>query len=101
MYDKTLLKKAVKNFSGYSEKFCEVFEILLDLSVNNELVVKSQFIIQNYNIKKSTLYFAIQRFKKDNLLDKEKGKSGKIIFNADKLDYYLSFIKNLEAQNKK
>jgi DNA-binding IscR family transcriptional regulator len=101
MYDKTLLKKAVKNFSGYSEKFCEVFDILLDLSVNNELVVKSQFIIQNYNIKKSTLYFAIQRFKKDNLLDKEKGKSGKIIFNADKLDYYLSFIKNLEAQNKK
>jgi len=101
MYDKTLLKKAVKNFSGYSGKFCEVFDILLDLSVNNELVVKSQFILQNYNIKKSTLYFAIQRFKKDNLLDKEKGKSGKIIFNADKLDYYLSFIKNLENQNKK
>ena len=101
MHDKTLLKKAVKNFSGYSEKFCEVFDVLLDLSVNNELVVKSQFIIQNYNIKKSTLYFAIQRFKKDNLLDKEKGKSGKIIFNANKLDYYLSFIKNLESQNKK
>lgn len=101
MHDKTLLKKAVKNFSGYSEKFCEVFDVLLDLSVNNELVVKSQFIIQNYNIKKSTLYFAIQRFKKDNLLDKEKGKSGKIIFNANKLDHYLSFIKNLESQNKK
>lgn len=101
MYDKTLLKKAVKNFSGYSKKFCEVFDILLDLSVNNELVAKPQFILQNYNIKKSTLYFAIQRFKKDNLLDKEKGKSGKITFSTDKLNYYLSFIKNLENQNKK
>ena len=53
MYDKALLKQAVKNFSGYSEKFCEVFDILIDLSVNNELSVKSQFILQNYNIKKS------------------------------------------------
>jgi hypothetical protein len=103
MHKKEDLKAAIKNFSGYPPKFCEVFNSLIDISTDYEVIVNAVFLCQNSNIKKSTFYFAIQRFREDGLISKELHKSSKIVFQKNKLDYYVKLLHNfnINIKNKK
>jgi DNA-binding PadR family transcriptional regulator len=52
-------------------------------------------------MKKSTIYFAIQRFQKDGLIEKNDRRSSEIFFKQDKFDYYLALLKNLKQHIEK
>ena len=101
MQDKILLKSAIKFFSGYSKKFCEVFDALIDISIDNKVKININCLCESSGMKKSTIYFAIQRFQKDGLIEKDNYRSGEILFKQDKLDYYISLLKNLKQHIEK
>ncbi len=101
MQDKALLKSAIKHFSGYSKKFCEVFDALIDISINNKVRININSLSLSSGMKKSTIYFAIQRFQKDGLIEKNDRRSSEIFFKQDKFDYYLALLKNLKQHIEK
>lgn len=96
MQDKAFLKSAIKNFSGYSKRFCEVFDALIDISIENKVKININSLCEHSGMKKSTVYFAVQRFQEDGLIEKESRRSSEILFKQDKLDYYLALLKNLK-----
>ena len=98
MYNKEELKQAVKHFSGYSKKYCEVFDALIDISSDCALIVNAKLLCEHSNIKRSTLYFAIHRFQVDGLIHKEPRKSTQVVFQKDKLDHYLELSKNFKKK---
>ncbi|WPX99820.1 hypothetical protein Megpolyxen_01725 (plasmid) [Candidatus Megaera polyxenophila] len=101
MQDKVLLKSAIMHFSGYSKKFREVFDALIDISINNKVRININSLSLSSGMKKSTIYFAIQRFQKDGLIEKNDRRSSEIFFKQDKLDYYLALLKNLKQHIEK
>lgn len=96
-----MLKEAIKNFGGYSPKHCAVANALIDISIDKPITIKVDLLCEVTNLKRSTVYFALKEFKKNGLISKEPCRQGALMFQSEKINYYIEMQVNLNKLSKK
>lgn len=95
MKKKEMLKDAIKNFGGYATKQNEVVNTLIDIAVDGIVSIKPDVLCEFMNMKRSTVYFALNAFQKDGLIIKDAQKQGAFVFQKDKMDNFIKMQNNI------
>lgn len=93
MENRDLIKKSVRLYSGYSMKFCEIFEALVSISEDYKVKASPSIILKEFGLKKATFYSALKQFKKDSLICNNPSNRQGILLNKDKIEDFLKKIK--------
>ena len=88
-----MLKEAVSTSGRYSPNHIKVFNILVDHSVDNKVFLPVKEIQEKSDMKRSSVYFALNSFQKDGLIIKDKSQMGAFVFQEDKIDFLISLYK--------
>ena len=90
--DKIMLKEAVRSLGRYTDKQCQVFDALVDVSVGDI----THFSINNMSkiakVTRPTIYNTLKAFKKDGILSEE-GNIGTYKFQSDTLNLMIDLYK--------
>lgn len=90
-----MLKDAIKNFGGYTPKQNEVLGALIDIAVNGIVSIKPDILCELTNMKRSTVYFALNTFQKDGLIVKDAQKQGVFKFQQKKINNFIEMQNNI------
>lgn len=90
-----MLKDAIKNFGGYTPKQNEVLGALIDIAVNGIVSIKPDILCELTNMKRSTVYFALNTFQKDGLIVKDVQKQGVFKFQQKKINNFIEMQNNI------
>jgi Fe2+ or Zn2+ uptake regulation protein len=93
MSNNKMLKEAVSTSGRYSPNHIKVFNILVDHSVDNKVFLPVKEIQEKSDMKRSSVYFALNSFQKDGLIIKDKSQMGAFVFQEDKIDFLISLYK--------
>lgn len=92
-----MVKEAIKNFGNYSLKQYDVISALIDISVNQTISIKVDVLCEITHLKRSTVYFALKAFQKDELIIKDKKKHSLYKFNQERLDDLIKMQIKIES----
>jgi predicted transcriptional regulator len=87
------LKEAIKSLGHYSPNHIKVLCILADFAVNNKVFLTVKEIQERTEMKRSSVYFALNKFQTEGLIVKDKTEMGAYIFQQDKIDFLVSLYK--------
>lgn len=90
-----MLKDAIKNFGGYTTKQIEVANTLIDIAVDGIVSIKPDILCELTNMKRSTVYFALNAFQRDGLIIKDVQKQGAFRFQQQKIDTFIKMQNNV------
>lgn len=90
-----MLKDAIKNFGGYTTKQIEVANTLIDIAVDGIVSIKPDILCELTNMKRSTVYFALNTFQRDGLIIKDAQKQGAFRFQQQKIDTFIKMQNNV------
>lgn len=93
MSSKNILKEAIATSGRYSPNHIKVFNILVDHAVDNKVFLPVKDIQNISNMKRSSVYFALNNFQKDGILIKDKTQMGALVFQQDKIEFLVSLYK--------
>ena len=97
MDSKKMLKKAIETSGRYSANHIKVFDTLVDYAVGDKVFLPVKEIQKKTNMKRSSIYFALNNFQKDGLLVKDKTQMGALVFQKDKIDFLISLYKKKQS----
>lgn len=95
MEKKEMLKDAIKNFGGYTQKQNEVLGALIDIAVDGIVSIKPDILCELTSMKRSTVYFALNTFQKDGLIVRDAQKQGAFKFQQKKIDNFIKMQNNI------
>ena len=90
-----MLKDAIKNFGGYTPKQNEILGTLVDIAVDGIVSIKPDILCELTNMKRSTVYFALNTFQKDGLIVRDTQKHGTFKFQQKKIDNFIKMQNNI------
>lgn len=93
MEDKNLIKKAIDKYDIYSPSQRDILKLFIDISIDNLIQASVKYISEKTHLKKSTIYFAINLFLKDGLLQRDIGASKALLLSENKLNYIVDIYK--------
>lgn len=93
MTSKKLLKEAVSASGKYSSNHIKVFNILVDHAVDDKVFLPVKDIQNISNMKRSSIYFALNNFQKDGILIKDKTQMGAFVFQKEKIEFLVDSYK--------
>lgn len=99
MDNKKLLKEAVLTLGKYSPNHIKVFNVLVDHSVDDKVFLPVKDIQNISNMKRSSVYFALNSFQKDGILIKDKTQMGAFVFQKEKVDFLIATYKTKQKPN--
>ena len=85
-----ILKEAVAISGRYSPNHIKVFNVLMDYAVDGKIVLPVKDIQELSNMKRSSVYFALNSFQKDGLLVKDKRQMGAFVLQKDQMDFLVA-----------
>lgn len=91
--NKKLLKEAVGASGRYSPNHIKVFNVLVDHAVDDKVFLPVKDIQDISNMKRSSVYFALNNFQKDGILVKDKTQMGAFVFQKDKIEFLVASYK--------
>ena len=93
-YNSQTLKDSVAASGRYSPNHIKVFNVLVDHAVDGKVFISVKDIQELSNMKRSSVYFALNSFQKDGLLIKDKTQMGAFVFQSEKINLFIaSYIK--------
>lgn len=93
MEDKNLIKKAIDKYDAYSPSQREILKLFIDISINNFIEASVKYISEKTQLKKSTVYFAINLFLKDGFIQRDIGASKALVLSENKINYIVEIYK--------
>jgi predicted DNA-binding transcriptional regulator len=97
MNNKKILKDAIETSGRYSANHIKVFSTLVDCAVDDKVFLPVKEIQKKTNMKRSSVYFALNNFQKDGLLVQDKTQMGAFVFQQDKIDFLISLYKKKQS----
>jgi predicted transcriptional regulator len=97
MNNNKILKDAIETSGRYSANNIKVFETLADYAVDGKVFLSVKEIQKKTNMKRSSVYFALNNFQKDGLLVKDKTQMGAFVFQKEKIDFLISLYKKKQS----
>lgn len=85
MENKELVKKAIDKYDAYSKSQRDVLKLFVDVSINYCVHASVKYISEQTDLKKSTIYFAINLFLKDGVIHRDSGTSKALILSKSKI----------------
>jgi len=93
MIDKNMLKEAISTSGRYSPNHIKVFGTLVDYSVDDKVFLPVKEIQEKTDMKRSSIYFALNNFQRDGLIVKDNSQMGAFVFQKEKTDFLISLYK--------
>ena len=90
---KKLIKKAIDKYDVYSPRQRDVLKLFVDVSINHRVHASVKYISEQTELKKSTIYFAINLFLKDEIIYRDYGASKALMLSKRKLQDILDIYK--------
>lgn len=87
--DKNLIKKAIRSTEKYSASQYKVFDVLVDLSINDEINASVRYLMDRSGLTMPTVYTALRLLQRDKVLIKNAGFSNSYSLNKEKLEQVL------------
>ena len=100
MEDKNLIKKAIDKYDVYSPSQREILKLFIDISINNLIEASVKYISERTQLKKSTVYFAINLFLKDGFIQRDIGASKALVLSENKINYIVEIYKKKYSMEK-
>jgi len=100
MEDKNLIKKAIDKYDVYSPSQREILKLFIDISINNLIEASVRYISERTQLKKSTVYFAINLFLKDGFIQRDIGASKALVLSENKINYIVEIYKKKYSMEK-
>ena len=93
MYNKEIIKKAIDKYDVYSPSQRDVLKLFIDISINHRVHASVRYISEHTELKKSTIYFAINLFLKDEIIYRDSGASKALMLSKGRLEDILDIYK--------
>jgi predicted transcriptional regulator len=93
MENKKILKDAVAKLGKYSPNHIKVFNVLVDHSVEGKVFLPVKEIQEISNMKRSSIYFALNSLQNDGIIAKDKTQMGAFVFQEDKIGFLIASYK--------
>ena len=100
MEDKNLIKKAIDKYDVYSPSQRDILKLFIDISINNLIEASVKYISERTQLKKSTIYFAINLFLKDGFIQRDIGASKALVLSENKINYIVEIYKKKYSMEK-
>jgi len=92
-----MLKEAVATSGRYSPNHIKVFSTLVDYSVDDKVFLPVKDIQEKTDMKRSSIYFALNNFQRDGLIVKDNSQMGAFVFQKDKADFLIALYKKKQS----
>ena len=93
MKNKEFIKKAIDKYDAYSRSQRDVLKLFIDISINHRVHASVKYISEQTSLKKSTIYFAINLFLKDEIIHRDTGASKALMLSKSKIQEILDIYK--------
>lgn len=92
MKNQDLIKDAIRSTEKYSTAQYKVFDLLVDIAVNEEVNASVKFIMERTKLTMPTVYSALKAFQRDNVMVKIYNNTYK--FNDNKFKQLIDLYNN-------
>lgn len=89
MLDKTLLLKAVSDYEPYTKSQKKMLKLLVNLSIDNHVTISCNYIMENLDLSRPTVYFNLKKFERDGFITRinTMNKQDEFVLHPEKLEY--------------